>query len=329
MEQNLWVLKSVEDADRALQTVDHYEDKLNSVYNYDSKVANFKQIKPGDNIILIDKEKILGFANIEKIAESSGKKTIRKCPSCGSSTIDPRKNTLPKFRCNKGHTFAKPIEKIVDVKQFSAYYSSSFQKAVKSKVLLNDLRPYYKKGYNQNMSMQLLDSEALNIFSEAEPLRKRNSKTLSAYDAADELSENEYEKKDQDERPIVFRQIKERRGQQKFRFALFDRYGYACMISGCKITDILEAAHINPYRGINDNHVSNGLILRADIHTLFDLNLIGIEPDTLTIHCHSKIITEYQNLNGRTLLCTAEKKPAKAALLTRWEIFINAKGHLS
>jgi HNH endonuclease len=34
--------------------------------------------------------------------------------------------------------------------------------------------------------------------------------------------------------------------------------------------DILEAAHISPYRGEEDNHPENGLLLRADLHTLFD-----------------------------------------------------------
>jgi putative restriction endonuclease len=321
MTQNLWVLKTVEEADRALQTVDHYDDKLSSIYNYDSKVANFKQIKSGDKIILIDKEKILGFAEIETITESTGEKIIRKCPICGSSTIDLRKTKAPKYRCNKGDTFAKPDEKVVEVRQFSAHYPNSFQKATESKVLLNELRPYYKKGYNQNMSMQLLDSEALEIFTEAKPLHKSNSVILSPYDASEDESEDSYNKHDRDERLIVHRQIKERRGQQKFRSALFDRYSAICMISGCQIMDILEAAHINPYRGINDNHVANGIVLRADLHTLFDLNLIGIEPETLTIYFHPKIDDEYGHFSGKTIKCIKNKYPSESALATRWKIF--------
>jgi len=49
---------------------------------------------------------------------------------------------------------------------------------------------------------------------------------------------------------------------------------------------VLEAAHIKPYRGKTDSHLENGLLLRADLHTLFDLNLIGVEPDTLTVRVH-------------------------------------------
>ncbi|MEO2018753.1 MAG: HNH endonuclease signature motif containing protein [Fuerstiella sp.] len=52
---------------------------------------------------------------------------------------------------------------------------------------------------------------------------------------------------------------------------------------------VLEAAHIRPYRRPEDNDVQNGLLLRADIHTLFDLNLLGIEPGTWQIHIHPRI----------------------------------------
>ena len=58
---------------------------------------------------------------------------------------------------------------------------------------------------------------------------------------------------------------------------------YRCMVSGCQLVDLLEAAHIRPYRGENDNHPSNGLLLRADLHTLFDLDLLGIDPETLLV----------------------------------------------
>ena len=43
-------------------------------------------------------------------------------------------------------------------------------------------------------------------------------------------------------------------------------------------SDALDAAHIYPYRGTKTNLTDNGLIMRADIHTLFDLYLLGIRP---------------------------------------------------
>ncbi len=87
-----------------------------------------------------------------------------------------------------------------------------------------------------------------------------------------------------DERQRVLAAIVRRRGQPAFRKALLDAYGGRCAMTACDAVDALEAAHIRPYSGQSSNHVSNGLLLRADIHTLFDLYLIGVNPDTYEIN---------------------------------------------
>ncbi|HEX6784992.1 MAG TPA: HNH endonuclease signature motif containing protein, partial [Sphingomicrobium sp.] len=56
-----------------------------------------------------------------------------------------------------------------------------------------------------------------------------------------------------------------------------------CAITGCAVVDVLEAAHVTPYLGSLTNHVSNGLLLRTDLHTLFDCGLLVIEPKTRTV----------------------------------------------
>lgn len=71
--------------------------------------------------------------------------------------------------------------------------------------------------------------------------------------------------------------IVQRRGQTAFRAALLTAYEGRCAISGCETEAVLEAAHIFPYRGDTTNHVTNGLLLRADLHTLFDLGLFAID----------------------------------------------------
>ena len=125
-----------------------------------------------------------------------------------------------------------------------------------------------------------------------------------------------------DERERLFRQIRARRGQQAFREKLRARYGGRCAVSGCDILDVLEAAHIRPYRGDLDNHADNGLLLRADLHTFFDLDLIGIEPFTLTVHLNPEVSRgEYKQLHGCALSCTNGSRPSHDALLIRWEAF--------
>lgn len=94
------------------------------------------------------------------------------------------------------------------------------------------------------------------------------------------------------------------------------------MISGCTLFDIVEAAHISPFRGDNDNHPDNGLLLRTDLHTLFDLDLIGIEPTKLRIHLHPSIVAHgYKEFEGSVLRCHSAGRPSEAALERRWSWF--------
>jgi predicted restriction endonuclease len=86
----------------------------------------------------------------------------------------------------------------------------------------------------------------------------------------------------------------------------------------------LEAAHITPYLGPQTNDVSNGLLLRADIHTLFDLGLLSVDSTNYRILV-SKVLdgTEYQSLAGKDLLLPGaiSKRPSTKALKEHQKIF--------
>jgi hypothetical protein len=93
------------------------------------------------------------------------------------------------------------------------------------------------------------------------------------------------------------------------------------MISGCRLMDVVEAAHIKPYRGTADNQPANGLLLRADLHTLFDLDLIGIKPRTLVVRVHlGAKAAGYDEFDGVRLRCSSSP-PRTEALELRWEAF--------
>jgi hypothetical protein len=99
-----------------------------------------------------------------------------------------------------------------------------------------------------------------------------------------------------------------RQGQGNFRAAMLERYGAQCVITGCKIDTLLEAAHIIPYRGDQSHDELNGLLLRVDIHRLFDAHLISINPKTLTVELASTLIDEtYQVLQGKRLFTFSPK----------------------
>lgn len=102
-----------------------------------------------------------------------------------------------------------------------------------------------------------------------------------------------------DAREKAMRLMALRLGQPKFRRDLIAAYGARCAVTGCDAQDALEAAHIVPYKGKHTNSVRNGLLLRADIHTLFDLGLFRIDPVSrrvvLSPQLHS---SSYKSLHG-------------------------------
>jgi hypothetical protein len=149
-----------------------------------------------------------------------------------------------------------------------------------------------------------------------ETVKAKKAPALEQSDAADD-----YKIDNKDTRTIALKQIKERRGQGKFRQKLIDAYDGKCAISGCEIIDVLEACHIKSYLGDNDHHPENGLLLRADLHTLFDLLLLGINPVTKCIELHPSLHgSEYGQFQGKAIL-DSSIQPSFDALRLRWKDF--------
>jgi hypothetical protein len=120
-----------------------------------------------------------------------------------------------------------------------------------------------------------------------------------------------------DAREKTFGLIAKRQGQSAFRQLLLTSYNNRCAISAAATPWVLEAAHIVPYRGKQTNVLQNGLLLRSDIHTLFDLGLISIEPSEQKVRVSSLIKeTPYMQLGGKPLFQprTPSERPSYDAL---------------
>jgi hypothetical protein len=120
-----------------------------------------------------------------------------------------------------------------------------------------------------------------------------------------------------DARQRVLASIARRQGQPEFRRLLILAYASRCAISGCKAEPALEAAHIVPYRGPATNDVRNGLLLRADLHTLFDRGLIAVQATTLRIAVAAELMhTEYAAFAGRAISLPHDvsHQPSRVAL---------------
>lgn len=70
-----------------------------------------------------------------------------------------------------------------------------------------------------------------------------------------------------------------RLGQGAFRVLVTETYQRQCAISGEKTLPVLDAAHIKPFSENGPHHIQNGILLRSDIHRLFDEGYMTIAPD--------------------------------------------------
>lgn len=75
--------------------------------------------------------------------------------------------------------------------------------------------------------------------------------------------------------------VKARPGQQKFRDEAMRRHKNRCVVTGFAVREVLDAAHMIPHTGDPAFEVAeNSLVLRRDIHALFDACLLAIDPRT-------------------------------------------------
>jgi putative restriction endonuclease len=69
-----------------------------------------------------------------------------------------------------------------------------------------------------------------------------------------------------------------RLGQRSFQAVVLNAYHRQCAISGTHISPVLQAAHIQPVTSGGEHRLDNGLLLRSDVHTLFDRGYLGVDP---------------------------------------------------
>ncbi len=115
--------------------------------------------------------------------------------------------------------------------------------------------------------------------------------------------------------------IRPRLGQSGFRTAVLGAYERRCVVTGERTLPVLQAAHIRPFAEVNEHDVQNGLLLRSDLHVLFDAGLVTVDPN-LRFRVSPKIRELYENgrdyyaLNDRSIRSprTEEQRPLREHL---------------
>ena len=116
-----------------------------------------------------------------------------------------------------------------------------------------------------------------------------------------------------------------RLGQGSFRVVVTDAYDRRCAVTGERTLPVLDAAHIKPYSAAGENRVRNGLLLRSDLHRLFDRGYVTVRPD-LKVQVSRRIREEFENgrlyyaMDGQTLRLPSRQEFRPDPMALEWHL---------
>jgi len=312
---NSWLLL-LKSEDRVFAGNLGYEDVAERFYSWDSRVPNHEKLQPGDKIVLWNGKYSLGVSSIESIeTKENQSKEIRRCPFCKTTDIRERKTLSPKFKCGKGECRKEFDETQVEIEsvEIKTYRSNH-------EIAWVDLNGKYSDielrnscvGFNHQHSLRRLDWNKFTDLIKGDDIEKEvNQKTNYVTNTIKQTSGGS-----------AMRLTKVRIGQGAFRRNLLEKFKNCCAITGLSPEQSLEAAHLYSYAGLDRHEEGGGLLLRRDVHRLFDLGLILINPRTLKISVSETLrgFDVYSDLHGMDLRVKIGKNEKKWLKL-HWERF--------
>lgn len=121
------------------------------------------------------------------------------------------------------------------------------------------------------------------------------------------------------------KRISRHQGSPAFRKALLDAYNGRCAITGANTSDVLDAVVISQDLEFEPMKVSDGLLLRTDIHRLFDEHLLSIDPSSYEVVLAPKVSnSEYRDLEGISIELPLKEEdwPDSKSLQSHFDTFM-------
>ncbi|MEZ4759724.1 MAG: HNH endonuclease [Flavobacteriales bacterium] len=246
-----------------------YNDELGVAYEYPSHIANGSQIAVDDIVIVVEPKKV--NRRYAKIIGWGAIGYIHKRPY-----FDKKKNKWRTMHMGV-YNYYNEVVGGLSYEDIGGDPRNNQQNAIvripeqRAQSILNILGAASAKPHNYEPA----EEQLLLPFAEEAPI---------------ELPEEQWQAR------------KIRQGQTMFRKNMLVLYGAQCAVSGYTPNEVLDAAHIIPYAESEDHDLGNGLLLRSDLHNLFDDGLLRINPDSMVVELSRQLIkSPYQELHGQVL----------------------------
>lgn len=278
-----------------------YDDQYDAYYSWDSKVPNHKNLRVGDPIALWDKQRLLGISVIEEITVAPGQKLLSRCPTCRTTRISERKRAPGHtYRCMKcASEFDAPLPEVIDVQKYTARYDAAWTsldgvlddkeiRAVQRNAIdINAMRPLDWRAFHDVLVRKDAGRALSRVLGRVPDVSWHGDATVSV-----DLSGG-----------FQHALVRVRRGQRQFRAHLLASQGNSCAFTGAAPERVLEAGHLYSYARLGEHHAHGGLMLRRDIHRLFDDGLLAVDPERLRVDVADELATypQYARLHDASL----------------------------
>lgn len=270
VEHRAWLVMCAGD-DREHGGNDGYADLPESSYLWDSTVGNASRIRVGHKIVLRNKKTLLGVSVIEHIEVGEASKTTYKCPRCKRAHINARATKTPRYKCYDSECqelFDDPLRVHKQVVTYRSHHGAGWvdlQGRLSGKQL-------HALCTNRNPQLSLRELRWQDFLHELgdglpqaqwQPLERTAARIAGGHQE---------------------RTVRARIGQSPFRQRLLGQGDdLGCAFTGPAPAAVLEAAHLYSYAAEGEHYQDGGLLMRRDVHALFDKGLLAVDPSTWTI----------------------------------------------
>lgn len=267
---------------------DGYDDEPDQYYSWDTTVSNGRHVRVGDRIVVWNSAAgAIGASVVESIESSTAHKRLSRCPKCGRAGLKERRTLSPRFRCQTCTAeFDDPVTRFEVVDTFRCRHDAAWV-SLDGRISARELRGLAVSP-RSFLSIRPLDWG-------------RFSRRLGMEDdlSLSDINQRELALPGGHVRILT----RARLGQREFRSRLIERFGLVCAITGEQPPEVLDAAHLYSYAEVGTHDEHGGLLLRRDVHSLFDRGLIMVEPTTGRVRVARTVVpfVDYGSLDNLRL----------------------------